>query len=83
MNAPKQYRSDISNMFESSSFDMPSPTGWPPAFSFGAALRTFSHVFGATPDVLNQKLLPVLDRVRDVVVREAEVRFVFGLYVDF
>jgi hypothetical protein len=36
-------------MFESSSFDMPIPIGWPAAFSFGAALRTCSHVVGASP----------------------------------
>ena len=42
-------------MFESSSFDIPSPTGCPAFFSFGAALRTLSHVFGAIP-ALNHML---------------------------
>ena len=36
-------------MFESSSADWPMPIGWPAAFSFGAALRTLSHVFGDSP----------------------------------
>ena len=37
-------------MFESRSpLDIPSPIGCPAAFSFGAALSTSSHVFGATP----------------------------------
>jgi len=34
---PKHIRNDDSAMFESSSADMPMPSGWPDAFSFGAA----------------------------------------------
>ena len=48
-NAPKHIMKDISAMFESSSADWPMPSGCPCAFSFGAALRTFSHVLGAIP----------------------------------
>ena len=36
-------------MFESISFDMPRPTGWPIAFSFAAPWRRSSHVFRLTP----------------------------------
>ena len=39
----------MSAMFESSSADCPIPSGWPAAFSFGAAFRTFSQVFGDIP----------------------------------
>ena len=45
----KHCMSAISIMFESSSLDIPSPTGWPSAFSFGAALRTSSQVDGLIP----------------------------------
>jgi hypothetical protein len=49
MNDPKHIRKAISAMFESSSCDCPIPIGWPSAFSFGAAFRTWSHVNGASP----------------------------------
>ena len=49
MNEPKHIMKAMFAMFESSSFDMPIPIGWPIAFSFGAALRTCSHVVGASP----------------------------------
>ena len=48
-NAPKHIRNAISAMFESSSCDWPIPIGWPIAFSFGAALATWSQVDGASP----------------------------------
>src|SRR5690348_1161963 len=48
-NEPKHMRKAYSAMFESSSCDCPMPIGCPIFFSFGAALRTFSHVFGSAP----------------------------------
>ncbi len=47
MKPPKHCRRAMRAMFESSSFDMPIPTGCPIAFSFGAALSTSCQVFGA------------------------------------
>ena len=49
MNPPKHIRKAISAMLESSSCDWPIPIGWPIAFSFGAALATWSQVYGASP----------------------------------
>src|SRR5687768_13011269 len=46
MNEPKHIIIAISAMFESISFDMPIPMGWPCARSLGAARRTFSQVVG-------------------------------------
>ena len=46
---PKHMEKAMSAMFESSSPDWPIPIGWPIAFSLGAALRTWSHVYGASP----------------------------------
>ena len=40
MKEPKHIIIAMRAMFESISFDMPIPIGWPFAFSFGAALRT-------------------------------------------
>ena len=47
-NEPKHIMNASSAMFESSSCDCPIPIGWPIAFSFGAAFRTWSHVNGAS-----------------------------------
>ena len=46
---PKHIRNPDSAMFESSSADCPMPIGWPAAFSFGAAVRMLSQVFGDIP----------------------------------
>ena len=48
-NEPKHIMKASSAMFESSSCDCPIPIGCPIAFSFGAALRTWSQVNGASP----------------------------------
>ena len=49
-NEPKHIRKAMSAMFESRSpCDCPIPIGCPIAFSFGAALRTWSHVYGDSP----------------------------------
>ena len=49
MKEPKHIIIAISAMFESISFDMPIPIGWPIAFSFGAALSTLSQLVGLSP----------------------------------
>ena len=48
-NEPKHIIIAIRAMFESISFDMPIPIGLPLSFSFGAARRTSSQVFGFIP----------------------------------
>jgi hypothetical protein len=49
MNDPKHIIKAIRAMFESISFDIPIPIGWPLARSFGAAFSTLSHVVGLSP----------------------------------
>ena len=49
MNEPKHIIIAISAMFESISFDMPIPIGWPFRRSRGAARATASHVVGRAP----------------------------------
>ena len=46
---PKHIIIDIRAMFESISFDMPMPIGWPAARSRGAARSTLSHDVGRIP----------------------------------
>ena len=48
------------------------PIGWPAFFSFGAALRTWSHVVGASPTPAPE-VVPPDDRVGHVVVGDGEV----------
>src|SRR5712691_3494362 len=72
MNEPKLIRKAMFAMFQSSSFDMPIPIGWPPFFCFGAALRTGSHVVGASP-IPFQRSCRQTTGSGDVVVREREV----------
>ena len=49
MKEPKHIIIAIRAMFESISFDMPSPIGFPIARSFGAAFSTLSHDVGRSP----------------------------------
>ena len=49
MNEPKHIISAIRAMFESTSFDIPRPTGCPIALSFGAAFSTLSQLVGLRP----------------------------------
>ena len=49
MYEPKHCMHAMRAMFESSSFDIPMPSGWLLPFSFGAARLTASHVVGLSP----------------------------------
>ena len=57
-------------MLESISFDMPRPTGWPAALSFGAPCRRLLPGVEADPRLL-QVAPAVLHRIGRIVVREA------------
>ena len=46
----------MSSMFESISFDMPRPTGWPICFSFGAPLSHVVPGFEAHAGLLQEAL---------------------------
>src|SRR3954449_12462807 len=69
---PKHIMKAIKAMFESISCDWPIAIGWPLAFSFGAALSTWSHVRGRLADVVPQ-VVPPHHRVGHVTVGDGEV----------
>ena len=59
-------------MFESISFDMPMPIGWPSPSASAPPCRTLSHVVGARARP-RPEVAPLDDRVGHVGVREGEV----------
>src|SRR5207302_9115835 len=80
-NEPKHIMKASSAMFESSSCDCQMPIGCPAAFSFGAALRTWSQVNGASP-IPFQRSCRQMTGSGTQLSETAKYFFVFGLYVD-
>src|SRR5438445_13879201 len=81
MNEPKHIIKAMFAMFESSSFDIPIPIGWPIAFSFGAAFSTWAQVVGASPSPYQRSCRQITGSGTELA-ESAKDFFVLGLDVD-